>query len=330
MAMHLSTCPGCTSAFQELQHEQELYAHYRRDVEVTPAQWNIVQARLEQEKDTGPQQPQSRLHAWFGGAAASSRKFYPAIVAALLLIMVGITAGIIYLSRHNSPGELVSRPVKQAETSPLAGQKQELPDGSNQKNETVAGSSNGKENNPNRQMLTAATNAAERKKAVTLARLPHPLNRRTEQFVPDNPAQSVEAVTDRESINDVFKSVRGSVPGATGDFDFEIARHTERAELLLRSFRNVRLAATDHALDVSYEKKQSRKLLYQNITLRRESIARGDQPTAELLSQLEPILLDIANLPNRAKARDVRSIEQHMAKQEIVATLQVRTLVASN
>ncbi|MBA2734286.1 MAG: hypothetical protein H0U54_15580, partial [Acidobacteria bacterium] len=86
----------------------------------------------------------------------------------------------------------------------------------------------------------------------------------------------------------------------------------------------------NRALDVSYEKEQSRKLLYQNIALRRDAVTRGDQPATEILNTLEPILLDIANLPNRAKARDVRSIEQDMKKKEIVATLQVRTLVASN
>jgi hypothetical protein len=41
-------------------------------------------------------------------------------------------------------------------------------------------------------------------------------------------------------------------------------------------------------------------------------------------------LLDIANLPNRARSGDVRSIERRMEKKEIVATLQVRTLVAAN
>lgn len=116
----------------------------------------------------------------------------------------------------------------------------------------------------------------------------------------------------------------------TGNFDLDVARHAEKAELLLRSFRNVRLPVNKRALDVSYEKEQSRRLLYQNIALRRDAATRGDEPTAELLNKLEPILLDIANLPSRAKARDVRSIEQRMEKKEIVATLQVRTLVASN
>jgi hypothetical protein len=124
--------------------------------------------------------------------------------------------------------------------------------------------------------------------------------------------------------------MRQSAPEAPGDFDFEVARHAERAEVLLRSFRNARPAAAAHrSLDVSYEKENARKLLYQNIALRRDAEARGDQTAAELLNTLEPILLDIAHLPSRAKPADVRPIEERMKKKEIVAALQVRTLVAS-
>jgi len=118
---------------------------------------------------------------------------------------------------------------------------------------------------------------------------------------------------------------------AAGDFDFEISRHAGRAELLLRSFRNVRPVTTAaRALDVSFEKEQARKLLYRNIALRRAAAERGDPSAAGLLNTLEPILLDIANLPARAKTRDVQSIERRMKKKEIIAALQVRTLLASN
>jgi hypothetical protein len=115
-----------------------------------------------------------------------------------------------------------------------------------------------------------------------------------------------------------------------GDLDSEVARHAGRAQLLLRSFRNARPQNRAGATDVSYEKEQSRRLLYQNIALRREASAHGDPASSELLDTLEPILLDIANLPARARARDLRPIERRMEKKEIVAALQVRTLLASN
>src|SRR5215213_10708209 len=47
---HLSLCGECASYFEELQAEQSAYAHYRRDVEVTPEMWAGVEARIGREK----------------------------------------------------------------------------------------------------------------------------------------------------------------------------------------------------------------------------------------------------------------------------------------
>ena len=44
-------------------------------------------------------------------------------------------------------------------------------------------------------------------------------------------------------------------------------------------------------------------------------------PTKMLLSDLEPFLIDIANLPDRARAEDVRVIRSGWKKTEIVAAL---------
>lgn len=331
LAAHLSTCAVCASELAVLRREQEIYAHYRRDIEITPAQWNIVQARIEQEKDARLQKPRTRRRAWLGELIGSGREFRPAFVAALVLIVIGITAGIIFLSSGNRPPEIVLQAPKQTETRTPAGVEQGSPSESNQKSETPPGERNEKESNANRRTQVAATGAsgaAGQKKTTVVARLPRSEKPGVKQPTPDESAQLVEAVADREST---ITGVRRSAPEETGDFDFEIARHTKRAELLLRSFRNVRPpAVARRALDVSYEKEQSRRLLYQNIALRRNAVARGDQPAAELLNTLEPLLLDIANLPNRARPRDVRSIERRMEKKEIVATLQVRTLVAAN
>jgi hypothetical protein len=321
MRAHLSTCADCASEFAELKREQEIYAHYRRPVEVTPAQWNIVRARIEQEEDAPVQKPRTRLSEWF----ISRKHFRPVYVAALALIFVGLAAGFIYLSSLNRQSNLVLQTEKRNETLP--------PGNSNENNGTVAVDGNRENRNSKRQTPSVATNEAattgqKKAAAAVVASVPRAEKRKVTVPTPDDKAQLVEAVAaDRDQL---ITGVRRSAPEGTGNFDFEIARHAERAELLLRSFRNVRLAASNRSLDVSYEKEQSRKLLYQNIALRRDAAARGDQATTEVLNTLEPILLDIANLPNRAKARDVRSIEQRMEKKEIVATLQVRTLVASN
>ncbi|HYJ47470.1 MAG TPA: zf-HC2 domain-containing protein, partial [Pyrinomonadaceae bacterium] len=44
---HLASCDACAAELAELRREQEIYALYRRDLEGTPAHWNIVRARIE-------------------------------------------------------------------------------------------------------------------------------------------------------------------------------------------------------------------------------------------------------------------------------------------
>jgi hypothetical protein len=335
VAAHLSTCAKCESEFAELRRDEEIYTHYRRDVEVTPAQWEIIRARIEQEKDAALKQPRKSLRAWLRDLFGSGH-FRPGLVAALLLISIGIIVGLFYLSSRSHRTELAARPAKQNEAQlPADAAKEPTPSvESNQENETIAADKDPAKNNPDRQRQTIAVNTARaaavepvKKKRTFVAALPNAEKRNARRLVPDEPSPLIEAVADRDQS---LTGTRRSAQEPAGNFDFEIARHAERAELLLRSFRNVRLPARARVLDVSYEKENARKLLYQNIALRRDASERGDQPTAELLNKLEPILLDIANLPGRAVARDVRAVEEHMERQEIVATLQVRTLLASN
>jgi len=107
------------------------------------------------------------------------------------------------------------------------------------------------------------------------------------------------------------------------DTDYLTARHFEQSELLLRSFRNVR---DDEArAEISYERQRAQKLVYQNIMLRREADASGDVQVSTLLDSLEPILLDIANLPDRPPYKDVSAIKQRVERKNLVALLQVNS-----
>ncbi|MCI0485159.1 MAG: hypothetical protein L0229_00890 [Blastocatellia bacterium] len=108
-----------------------------------------------------------------------------------------------------------------------------------------------------------------------------------------------------------------------GFLDVETARHIERAQMLLRSFGNIRDSEGDTGFDISYEKRRSRELLDKNVTLRRDAEMKGNLPVEELLVGLEPYLLDIANLPLVPAPEDVRAIKDRLEKREIVATLQV-------
>ena len=103
------------------------------------------------------------------------------------------------------------------------------------------------------------------------------------------------------------------------------AIHFEKAENLLRAFRNVRLDDADAAAEVRYERSRAEQLIYQNMMLRREADAAGDVQIASLLDSLEPILLDIANLPDRPDEDTVRVIRERVERKNIVALLQINS-----
>jgi hypothetical protein len=113
----------------------------------------------------------------------------------------------------------------------------------------------------------------------------------------------------------------------SADAQTQTALHFERAETLLRAFRNVRLDEPEAAAEVRYERTHAKQLVYQNMMLRREADASGDVQSASLLESLEPILLDIANLPDKPDNDTVRVIRKRVERKNIVALLQVNSAV---
>lgn len=320
---HLSACAACAEELAAQRLEQEAYASYQRDLEVTPAHWNIVRARIEQEKEIAPlAESRPSLRERFGGLFGKSLR--PAFVAAVVLVVVAITAAVLYLRSHDRQSGLAfQEPKTIGPVAPQAPDKIDNNAGNVARDERVE-----KDGDEERTPVTANNQGSggSRKRAPALARAPRRENRIVEPTTPDATPRFEEAVAASSATG-----VRRNAPEAGGEFDYEIVRHAGRAEMLLRSFRNVRpVTIAARRLDVSFEKEQSRKLLYRNIALRRAADERGDPSALELLNTLEPILLDIANLPDRVRARDIESIERRMEKKEIVAALQVRTLLASN
>lgn len=111
-------------------------------------------------------------------------------------------------------------------------------------------------------------------------------------------------------------------PVRSADPQTMTAIHFEKTELLLRGFRNLRIAKR---IDIGYEKKRAQQLVYQNMMLRREADTAGDVQNAALLESVEPILIDIANLPDKAGADVVRTINERVQRKNIVALLQVNS-----
>lgn len=103
------------------------------------------------------------------------------------------------------------------------------------------------------------------------------------------------------------------------------AMHFEKSETLLRSFRNIRLNEPSTVAEVRYERSRAKQLVFQNMMLRREADAAGDVQISSLLDSLEPILLDIANLPDQPDGDSVRVIRERVERKNIVAQLQVNS-----
>jgi putative zinc finger protein len=114
-------------------------------------------------------------------------------------------------------------------------------------------------------------------------------------------------------------------PVRSADAQTMTALHFERSETLLVAFRNVRLNEPGTASEVAYERKRAQQLVLQNMMLRRQADAAGDVQISSLLENLEPILIDISNLPDEPDQDAVRVIRERVERKNIVPLLRVNS-----
>ena len=114
-------------------------------------------------------------------------------------------------------------------------------------------------------------------------------------------------------------------PARSADTQTMTALHFEKSETLLVAFRNVRLNEPGTTAEVTYERKRAQQLVLQNMMLRREADAAGDVQVSSLLESLEPILIDISNLPDKPDKDAIRVIRQRVERKNIVPLLRVNS-----
>jgi len=274
---HLLTCESRTLEFEALTAEIESYARYDRELQISPALWNGVAARIAAEGN-GASSSKFSLTQWFAGLLAipSVRFATPAIAFALIAVIVGVGY---WRTRPQPPNQEVAATPNNI--SPLPLQPQESP-----KPPAVGSQENSsQENRGSEPGLVAKTKRSA------------PKPRR------DDPGVLFTDAT----YSDIEER--------------DTASHLEQAQNLLISVRSIQLSDDDQEIDVSYEKAESRRLLNENIVLRRDAEMAGKFPAKTMLGSLEPFLIDIANLPDKAPAKDVREIRDRVEKTEIVAEL---------
>lgn len=115
---HLSSCALCARAHEGFQREQAIYASYRREVDVTPALWASIEARIKTVAPVKSQTLFDRLRQRFGGAFATPR-FSPAFAAALVLLAIGVTAVLMTLtSTRGTPPQVAQNGEANSQPAP--------------------------------------------------------------------------------------------------------------------------------------------------------------------------------------------------------------------
>jgi len=156
----------------------------------------------------------------------------------------------------------------------------------------------------------------------------HPTGHLAVHLAAEKSNGNAPSVRREERVGEIFEDVvvsRGFDQSliAASLFTPETIRHFEKAQLMLRSFRNASAAKSFAATDLAYERQMSRRLLTKNILLRRDAELKGNLPAEEALSALEPFLLDIANLPDDPSPRELGGIRERLQRKELIASLQI-------
>lgn len=283
LSAHLITCAGCAHEFDQLTVEQEIYTRYDRELDSPPSMWSAIAARTTETGKVIDSRPRMSFREWFVVPS-----FGWSLAGAMAILVFAVVMGVIYLRTPKSPEkQMILAGADKLITAP---ERQNAP-------ERITPSTN-----PNPHELVADKNPVQvpaRSKSAQSFRVPQ---------------KKKSGVADQSDV--LFSEAAYS---AVEEQDTQ--RHIEQAQNLLRSVRNIEVS-DDGEIDVSFEKALARRLLDENVVLRRDAEMSGKFPAKMLLSDLEPFLIDIANLPDKPAPDDLRVIKERVLKTEIVAALQ--------
>lgn len=343
ISAHLSSCADCSAALDALSFEQETYARYDRGLEVTPALWARVSAEIAREplpqNRTEDRPFLSRVRESLA-AALSTLATRPALASSLALLLVGITAGSLWLSRvrKDLPHAVAVNTPTGNGTSVTAPQ----PENVGNKNSKATASETPSEVEPG-----ATPREGVRGDAIATAPRVRTTTTKLEDYLSDEELNRILATQSASAQDAGLVNIKydereprpedspSYVNAGGGDVAVvnaparvldpgqkEVARYVEQTQVLLRSIKNARAEGGD-TVNVAYEKQLSRKLLGDNVTLQLDAETRGDKETKQVLDRIEPYLLDIANMHDNASREEVRSIRERIDRKEIIAALQV-------
>lgn len=292
--LHIFACGYCEAEFETLNREKEIYAHFLFDIEPPKDLTRKFQTKLEsleQEKIVPSVSFDRKISNFFGFLPLK-----PLFAAAIVLLVFGFGYFLIKTALIETEKPFVS----ESKTPPI------LPS-ENPKKEFSEIS---------QREITEVKNVSP--KAVKAKFVVKPQAIATNKPTVEKPLTREKMATE----NRVLPKKDDAEIEEIRVFELETAKQIEKVEMLLRSFRNARYAEDRAEYDVAYEKEQARKLLENNVRLRRQSEVYGMRMTNEILSKVEPYLLEISNLNTNPSDEEVLEIKQRVRNQNIIAGLQ--------
>lgn len=323
---HLHDCIECRQAHEAfLNLRTEILAY---TPSLAPSASDAALVKILSAKAPLAKTPVAKAPAWRNPLPALFESFTPRLAAVATLIAIAVTIGAITFFSLRSPDNLANNNASTPDTPA----------------KTVDGPSNAGAPTPDEPVdLSEAT--AQSKSKGTKGRQPgrakpaenrrlKPEGERTAPVQPPRPQVGVPPTYARVEEPAESPLHPSDSPLRLDPSDSQLrlagaemltARHLEQSELLLRSFRNARPSKPGSAPGIAYDRRRARQLLYQNIRLRREADDTGDVEVASLLSSLEPILLDIANLRDKPDTEEITAIRDRVERKNLVALLQVNS-----
>lgn len=293
VSLHIFDCQNCTFHFEMLEREKAMYSHYLFEIEPPSNLLNKFQAKLETEKQPLISSAQNGLFS----KVFAFLQLNPIFATAVALILLTFAFGLFSLINEEEP-------LNQAKNfQPSFPAIQMLP------------SQKGREEIFTPQNTEKSRDVAKNEeRKIELISKPIVVKQNLEVKNAELKLKTPPKVVKQSEEELQLKKIQA--------LELETAKQIEKVELLLRSFRNARLIDGSEIYDVSYEQQQARKLLQNNIALRQRAETYGTFFAEEMLSKVEPYLLDIANLDIDSAPEEVLEIKERVKSQNIIASLQ--------
>lgn len=103
----------------------------------------------------------------------------------------------------------------------------------------------------------------------------------------------------------------------------DLGEHLERSETMLIELVSVEDGATREPVDISLERERAEELVAANRLYRQTTSANGETNVAQLLDELERLLVELAASPDQVPAEGMERVQQQIAAKDLLFKVRV-------